>query len=85
MSKYHVTKCRSCKAPIIWTTSSKGRNQPVDAQPCDDGTLGLEPGGKGEAPRSVAFQPLVHTERYRSHFARCPHADRWRRRESDPT
>jgi len=28
-----LSECRSCHAPIVWTTTSNGKRMPVDADP----------------------------------------------------
>jgi hypothetical protein len=78
-----IEMCRACQAPIVWATTSAGKNMPVDAEPSDDGNVLLFPTvdhkviaiamGKREATMSKA------KERYKSHFATCPSAASFRK------
>jgi len=75
-----VTTCASCGAEIIWCRTDTGKRMPVDAHPATDGNFILDGDPQLPTARSVARvdsepgQPL-----HRSHFATCPHADRYRR------
>lgn len=75
--------CRSCRAPILWVGTERGKAMPLDAEPYQgDDPRGLfvirTAGGKviGVAVPPDAFpgEPL-----YRSHFATCPDAAEHRR------
>lgn len=69
--------CGSCKRPIIWAVTEKGKRIPVDVETVPEGNVVLEdrPGhaplarvvGKGRGDRI-------------SHFATCPNAKEHRRR-----
>lgn len=80
------SKCRSCDRPIVWTATEHGKKMPVDLEPVETtagpGLFVLRP-NKGGAPRSIAVTPGFFDGNpepaYVSHFATCPHADRWRR------
>lgn len=53
-----ITRCRYCRAQIIWFKTPEGQNLPVDAdavEPEDDTDEGLD------------------LERHVSHFTTCPH------------
>jgi hypothetical protein len=71
--------CKSCSAPVIWAEwATTGRPAILDAAPVPDGNLALVAG------KVRHYQPAdakVHRERYRSHFATCPHAGQWRGRK----
>lgn len=66
--------CRSCGATILWVVTMRGRPMPLDAEPVADGTVWIENGHVmlGTPPDGVI--------RWRSHFATCPQADRWRKK-----
>ena len=70
--------CRSCHAPVYWTVLN-GRPHPVDAEQIPGGNMELE-----ELPEAYVVAHLVRpdplTWRYRSHFASCPDAWKWKRR-----
>lgn len=86
----NVQYCRSCRAPVIWVVSERGKSMPVDVEPVPDGNLVLETtGGKltarVHAPDLFAGPPRAPL--HKSHFATCPDADGWRRapkREEKP-
>jgi hypothetical protein len=75
--------CRSCRAAVTWARTEAGRRIPLDAEP-------VEPASSGTAfvLRDVAdATPLALAApadafpgepRYRTHFASCPQAERWR-------
>jgi len=82
--------CRACNAPLRWALSRKGRRMPFDYEPHAEGEWTIreirtptetgyrmdsiaEPVGKGLEPA-----PPVGA-RYRSHFATCPEAARFRK------
>lgn len=70
--------CRSCRKPVIWTLTEKGKRMPIDADPEEirrpltvaDGNLIIcRQGTDGEAD-TVRYVP-AGKGRYRSHFASC--------------
>lgn len=67
-------RCRTCGAPIIWARSARtGRPMPLDARPTTAGTFVIVQG-------SIAmYSPGTPGDRYRSHFASCPDADKHRK------
>ena len=67
--------CRSCKAPIIWAESVKGKKMPIDAERVDDGNFEIV-GGQ-------AFTVANSGPHYQSHFASCPEANIWREARSN--
>ena len=69
-------RCRSCGAPVFWAVTENERRMPVDALPTTDGTLAVV---FGYPNRSRAAGPDYQGERFTSHFATCPDADRHRR------
>jgi hypothetical protein len=83
------TSCRTCKAPVIWSQTAKKREpMPVDAEPVADGNVVLEKRWDKKQKEfytaAVTYEPLIHAgqARYRSHFATCPDAAKWRKREA---
>lgn len=79
-------RCRSCRAPILWTVVNGDRRMPVEVDPADDGNVrvdldrhtasGAHPATVlGPLEREIEDGPL-----YLSHFATCPDADEWRNR-----
>jgi hypothetical protein len=78
-----TSRCRSCRAPIIWAQTENGKQMPLDAEPYD----GDDPRGlfvfrhvdqvvyaMAVTPDAFPAEPV-----YRSHFATCPHAAEHRR------
>lgn len=77
---FRVTACRSCDAPVIWATTTKGKAMLVDAEPSDDGNVELAL-RDGRAVATVLTGPsLLEGPLRTSHFATCPQADQWRQR-----
>ncbi len=82
---FEVRACGSCRAPVIWTVTHKGKRMPVDAEPAENGNVRLRRDGE----RMIAEYPgrehpaLFEDDgkRYLSHFASCPFAD-WHRKGS---
>ena len=70
------SQCSSCGAPIWWAQTDAGRRMPVDPDPVEDGNLRLT---WQSALPCVTVDPTFDGPRYRSHFVRCPAADRHRR------
>jgi hypothetical protein len=82
-------RCASCEAPVLWAvTATTGSRMPLDPEPRADGTIALIGSADDvEAPLALVLRPSQLREArnhgaprlYRSHFASCPHAARWRR------
>jgi hypothetical protein len=72
-------KICSCGQLIRWVTTMRGKRMPLDPKPLPDGNVMLLPDGRArvldEASRRTCTEPL-----YRSHFATCTMAARFRRR-----
>lgn len=81
---HQVEKCRSCDAPIVWTETERGKSMPVDATPVKTGNIVLHhQSDPRQAPIAIVLAknqtcPSWAVERYVSHFATCPNADRHR-------
>lgn len=83
MSDFTIDACRSCSAPIIWTTSEKGSAAPIDAEPVADGTIAIDDRGTS-SPLSRVLPPMLRfgrTDLHKSHFVTCPQAKTWRARK----
>ncbi|MCZ1075066.1 hypothetical protein [Rhodococcus sp. A5(2022)] len=81
-----ATRCTSCRAEIVWATTTKDKPIPLEPASTPNGNLAVYPVDGGglravivQGPRRDAMracgQPL-----YLSHFVSCPHADEWRTR-----
>jgi hypothetical protein len=57
--------CRSCNKPIYWVRNS-GSSMPLEVLPAED---------------DHQLPTATKDGRGTSHFATCPHADAWRRRQ----
>lgn len=69
-------KCRSCGADIIWALSDHGKRMPVNAEMASGSGFVLE----GDPPRArLSVGEAVHL----SHFATCPQAGKWRKRDRE--
>lgn len=72
--------CPDCAAPILWTTSSKGRRMPIDAIPHNDGNVIVQPDGAATvlsktkaADAFTAGSVALH----RHHRLTCAKTERW--------
>lgn len=83
-----MSQCKSCGAEIVWVTTEKGRDMPIDAQPSPDGRFRKERVEHNEQfNRDLKIVHFVrdseledNTARlYTSHFATCPDADEHRK------
>lgn len=91
MTSFRIEKCRSCEAEIIWATTAKGKAMPVDAEPCPDGNVGLQPNADPrEPPHAHMLTANAHRHmpdgmhpagftRHKSHFATCEFAAQHRK------
>jgi hypothetical protein len=80
--------CRSCEAPVIWTTTEAGHRMPVDAEPVGAGNIRVVEGAAPEGQPLAVYdtderraQPALDDDgvRHVSHFATCEHSPLWRR------
>ena len=82
-----MSTCRSCGEPVTWATTEgrpdkPSKRIPLDPQPHPDGTHYLRP--RGDGSMQAVHVPVLERaacphQRYRTHFATCPQADRHRR------
>lgn len=81
-----ATRCASCRADIVWATTTKDKPIPLEPASTPHGNLAVYPLDGGglravvvQGPRRDAMracgQPL-----YLPHWTSCPHADQWRNR-----
>lgn len=83
--RHRRSVCKSCGASIFFATTDKSARTPIDFEPCDDGNLSVSRGIP--LPKAVVLRPAqaagmreAGMPTYRSHFASCPDADRFRHR-----
>lgn len=73
------TECGSCHAPIVFVTSkATGTLMPFDVDPVEGGTFRIDEQLFGDDV-AVYVGAVPGRPAYRSHFASCPDASRWRR------
>ena len=68
--------CKGCNARIEWHKTAEGKNIPIDPDPHPDGNVTFD-----AKLRVVVAEPGSKPKMYRSHFATCPKADKFRRRQ----
>ena len=72
--------CRSCGAMLRWVRTRAGKAMPLDAEPNPTGNVVLgEDGTARVLTRKQVEGGGIVGERYTSHFATCPNAERHRR------
>jgi len=77
-----IDSCKACGAPIVWARTSAGKNMPVDAARSDDGNVLLFPVDRSAQLAVVMTKEEAaakSVDRYKSHFATCPSAARFRK------
>lgn len=69
-----VTRCSTCRAPIVWSRTASGKRMPMDAAPVEDGDFVFD--DDGVVRRIVSTHDLdPHRDRFHSHFVTCPDRD----------
>lgn len=68
--------CSTCKAPVFWAITAQRKRIPLDPEPVADGNVIVVLG----TAYVLKDQNPVTDQRFRSHFATCPHAGQHRRR-----
>lgn len=81
-----MTLCTKCKKPVRWVYTESGRRMPLDPIPTADGNIVYWGEGTDrvrvlkKADEDDLF--LSGLQRYKSHFATCPAADKLRKPRS---
>ncbi|MCF8610022.1 hypothetical protein L5G28_07585 [Gordonia sp. HY285] len=85
MSANHLDQCRSCRAPIYWCVTDKGKPMPVDPHPDrvrgnvsiypDGGTMRAVVVPKAKAAAMRAQNQNLHL----AHFTTCPQGRTWKK------
>jgi hypothetical protein len=82
-------RCRSCRKPIQWAVTEKGRRMPIDVEPAADGNIVLQVRGRFMPPLAIVRGAVLiddnNEKRYKSHFATCPNAAQHRKNHEDST
>jgi hypothetical protein len=76
-----LSECRTCKEPIFWVVTDKGKRMPMDAEPVSSGKWVVRDGETVRA--SYIGDKPYNGDRYSSHFQTCPQAAEHSRRERD--
>ena len=81
-----MATCRSCSSPIRWAYTDRDKRIPLDPNPLgpEDSlkgafTLADDCDGNTFATAALPLDRVLRRPLYRSHFATCPHAGKWRR------
>jgi len=82
MTRYGISRCKTCGKEIIWIKTTAGKNMPCDAggilcRPDKQGDLTLVT-RDGKTIRAVKDE-TSELVGYTSHFATCPAANGWRK------
>jgi hypothetical protein len=85
MPEIPIKPCDSCGAPVVWATTDKGKRMPLEAEPELAGTYELffDVGIR----RTRFVKPEDRPGRYDlrlPHWALCPQAAEWRRKQERP-
>ncbi|APE09727.1 hypothetical protein BO226_11340 [Rhodococcus sp. 2G] len=82
-----ITKCRTCRAEIVWASTTKGNAIPLEPEPSPNGNLNVYP--VPADPRGRIAIVVTNSRRaalaaagiplYVSHFLSCPDAAEWRK------
>jgi len=70
---------------MIWCRTGRGKKMPVDAEPTREGLFVLEGDDFSPTVRRLPNDAAAtYTgEKYTSHFATCPNAEEFRKRDDD--
>ena len=79
-----MSRCRTCRAKILWVGTENGKHMPLDHQPYTGqdprGLFVIRTGGGKVTALAVPPDAFPGEPLYRAHWSSCPHADQWRRR-----
>ena len=79
---YSGARCRTCRAPVIWTETVNGRRLALDVTPTADGRVELVRALGSVCAVQHATAPPSGSVRYRVHVASCtPRQRGWRGRQ----
>ena len=77
-----VATCSACDEPIIWCLSEAGKHMPVDVEPVEGGNLIMSHHHPVPKVTVVSKGGRYPGQRlYTSHFATCPKAQAFRKRQ----
>ena len=72
-----VVPCRGCGAPVFFAETVNGKKMPLDEESCPEGRFVCD--FRDETPKAETAKAGDLRERFQSHFAVCPEAQRFRR------
>lgn len=76
-------KCSACGAAIIWTTTEAGKQAPIDAEPCADGTIAISIDGRlSEVVKDPKLAREAGMKLHKNHFSTCPDAAKFRKKQN---
>lgn len=82
-----IEQCHTpgCTTPIVWALTNGLKHMPVEAEPVPDGTIRLWwDAGTLRCAVVRSNRDKFGKTLYRSHFATCREADKWRNRGGRP-
>lgn len=74
-----VPECSGCMRTIIWAETTNGKPIPIDPDPVEGGNVELDQ-REGKDPLARVVAAHYDEKRYVSHFATCPHRERFKGR-----
>ena len=73
--------CKACGLEILWVhTAATNRLMPLDPEPCPDGNIAIVE-DRAHVKKGDLFEERAAGLLYKSHFATCPQADKFRRKK----
>jgi len=76
-----TSTCKSCQQPLRWVRMNTGGLSPVNAEPDPTGNIVIENGiGRVLTGDLFAAPADPETPRFKSHFASCTEAEKYRKR-----
>lgn len=78
-----MTRCRTCRARIVWVKTAAGKQMPIDVDPTVRGNIALDD-GVAEVLSLASAEAAKHrgVPLYISHFATCPDAKDFRKEKA---
>lgn len=77
----NIATCKTCRAPMRWVKTEKGKNMPVDEKPTENGPFVLVP--DTDPPEVEWLSPRARSNHpgpfFTSHFETCPNRKQFRR------